>query len=191
MNIITKFIKWLSEEPKKVYDGRNGNGHQPTEEGGVQPTKPWPRQEMVKESQDRINKDSYNDDFEDEVGWLGMEDSDYSNEPNRVAAGLPDVPAPEEPEITHFQQKCRDALSNRQKRDKDDDDVVTINGIVCRKKIPSMPKCEPTRSEVITRIEVIKGGTHKYVSYLNHIPHKVELAYQDDGKTLKIFLKEK
>lgn len=53
-----------------------------------------------------------------------------------------------------------------------------------------MPPCKPPRSDTINRIEVIDGEGRQFVKYLDN-DSIVDLHYQDGGKTLKIFLKEK
>lgn len=40
--------------------------------------------------------------------------------------------------------------------------------------------------EVVTRLEVIENGERKYVKH----DCKIELSYQDDGRTLKIFVEK-
>jgi hypothetical protein len=50
-----------------------------------------------------------------------------------------------------------------------------------------IPKCKPPRSETINRIEVIGEDGREFVKYLDK-DCKVELSYQDGGKTLKLFL---
>jgi len=58
-----------------------------------------------------------------------------------------------------------------------------------QKPPPPMPKCKPPRSETINRIEVIGPEGRMYVKYLDK-ECKVEVNYQDGGKTLKLFLME-
>ena len=49
---------------------------------------------------------------------------------------------------------------------------------------------ESNKTEKVTRVEVIDENGRSYTKYLKPY-QEVELSYQDDGRTLKIFINEK